>query len=1034
MAHYPRPDAPFYPANGSPSHSQAHASPQPYNAYSPNPPPPRHATPNGYSPYPQQPQYAPVASPRMNGRVYNPQQSPRMTGAYPPPFRPAYPPAGSGVVPAMPQNFSPKFQHQPYPGPPPPPLPGQPPFLYAAPPTAPPNAWGFHPHQQPQLISPVPKDAASLGLGLQGVPALPAPVVFYPTPPPEANPPPPLPYSENPQTSDSQLDTAPVSSPKSTVEVPSSPPATSTQTILPSVSAAHALPAPSQTSPSTQHTPLLAGILLARRHHRPSDPTRAPGVMISPRARPPRDVRERVAFWEDEGEMEVEEAMTFSPPPDDEAGPVVSKVEDVVEEKEQAKLVVPTPKLLITTPPELSTTDDWDVAPPSASASAAPSPRSAAPSIPIQSPSIVAPALPETQPAPVAVSAPVPPAPKKSWASLFAGSPAAAASSSQPAASTLPTSSVLGVSIPAENVLAAPSSNPDLAGPPPTNNLAFVLPPAVRAALLSLLSGEVAPAPAASAPPTSPTSPTTARHRFPMPASTQPLPPSLRLVPRGLINTGNMCFANAVLQVLLCTRAFFSLFEKVREVLGPLAFDKEEAFPSMGEGSKVNGKANLEEGGVLGPAPLVRATGTFLREFVKARTTIAPAKQMQQAGKSGKGKGKAEGPLPEDDEDGEAFIPTMVYDAMKGKKRFDGMRGGHQEDAEEFLGFFLDTLEEELIAVAASLREGEAPAVNGDEKEKEGHGEREEEAEVEDDGWLEVGKKNRTVVTRTIESTDSPITRIFGGKFRSTLKAPGQKDSVIVEDWRSLRLDIQRDGIHTVEDALALISQPSTIQITPSSSSSGTPGAPPAPINANQQILIDALPPVLVLHLKRFCYDVEVGGVVKVGKQIAFGPELEISAEVMSAGLRKSVGAGRKVRYRLFGVIYHHGLSASGGHYTLDVLHPGRAMVPAAPPATTTTTPSYSAAAAAGASSAVASEGAWVRIDDELVSDVRPADVFGGFSAPGVGTGAALPAGAAWATVGAKNAGGAGRLQSVEREENSESARCAYLLFYRRVG
>ena len=35
------------------------------------------------------------------------------------------------------------------------------------------------------------------------------------------------------------------------------------------------------------------------------------------------------------------------------------------------------------------------------------------------------------------------------------------------------------------------------------------------------------------------------------------------------------------------------------------------------------------------------------------------------------------------------------------------------------------------------------------------------------------------------------MTRIFGGKFRSTLRAPGQKDSLLVEDWRSLRLDIQ---------------------------------------------------------------------------------------------------------------------------------------------------------------------------------------------------------------------------------------------------
>ena len=91
--------------------------------------------------------------------------------------------------------------------------------------------------------------------------------------------------------------------------------------------------------------------------------------------------------------------------------------------------------------------------------------------------------------------------------------------------------------------------------------------------------------------------------------------------------------------------------------------------------------------------------------------------------------------------------------------------------------------------------------------------EREEEAPQQDDGWLEVGKRNRTVVTRTVgigicvhtwvvdltflgqrkqvKNAESPISRIFGGKYRSTLRAQGQKDSVIVEDWRALRLDIQ---------------------------------------------------------------------------------------------------------------------------------------------------------------------------------------------------------------------------------------------------
>ena len=45
---------------------------------------------------------------------------------------------------------------------------------------------------------------------------------------------------------------------------------------------------------------------------------------------------------------------------------------------------------------------------------------------------------------------------------------------------------------------------------------------------------------------------------------------------------------------------------------------------------------------------------------------------------------------------------------------------------------------------------------------------------------------------------------------------------------------------------------------------------------ASQQVLIEALPPVLVLHLKRFLYDTTARGAVKIGKPVQFTPDLEI--------------------------------------------------------------------------------------------------------------------------------------------------------------
>jgi ubiquitin carboxyl-terminal hydrolase 10 len=56
------------------------------------------------------------------------------------------------------------------------------------------------------------------------------------------------------------------------------------------------------------------------------------------------------------------------------------------------------------------------------------------------------------------------------------------------------------------------------------------------------------------------------------------------------------------------------------------------------------------------------------------------------------------------------------------------------------------------------------------------------------------------------------------------------------------------------------------------------------------------------------------------------------------------------VHYKLYGVLYYHGKSASSGHYTVDVLHRN------------------------GDSG---NGEAWLHIDDEVVSAVRPEDVFG---------------------------------------------------------
>ena len=57
------------------------------------------------------------------------------------------------------------------------------------------------------------------------------------------------------------------------------------------------------------------------------------------------------------------------------------------------------------------------------------------------------------------------------------------------------------------------------------------------------------------------------------------------------------------------------------------------------------------------------------------------------------------------------------------------------------------------------------------------------------------------------------------------------------------------------------------------------------------------------------------------------------------------------MKYKLHGVLYHHGESAGGGHYTVDVLHQNE-------------------------NNSIGKS--WLHIDDEVVSSVRYEDVFGG--------------------------------------------------------
>lgn len=267
------------------------------------------------------------------------------------------------------------------------------------------------------------------------------------------------------------------------------------------------------------------------------------------------------------------------------------------------------------------------------------------------------------------------------------------------------------------------------------------------------------------------------------------------------------------------------------------------------------------------------------------------------------------------------------------------MQRGHQQDAEEALGFLLEELHDECVRILqqSSRNPPSSQEVTSPTGERRGPT-----AEL---GWLEVGPKQKAAITRSsgISDTSSPITKIFGGHLRSELRVPGLKNSVTLEPYQPLQLDIGAPTVQNISDALKGLTRSETLH--------GNFGSPRGPsVSVTKQVFIETLPPVLILHLKRFEYNA-AGGAQKIWKRVGYPLELEIPKEVFPPSKRGGVaiGIGKGLpKYRLISVVYHHGKNASGGHYTVDVRRQeGRE---------------------------------WIRLDDTVIRRVRAEDVAEGGS------------------------------------------------------
>lgn len=85
-------------------------------------------------------------------------------------------------------------------------------------------------------------------------------------------------------------------------------------------------------------------------------------------------------------------------------------------------------------------------------------------------------------------------------------------------------------------------------------------------------------------------------------------------------------------------------------------------------------------------------------------------------------------------------------------------------------------------------------------------------------------------------------------------------------------------------------------------------------IRASKQMSIEVLPPVLILHLKRFSFGLQ--GAEKVHKAVSYPLSLKIRPAWLAS--EKKYTAQQRT-YSLVAVVSHLGQEVAGGHYTCDI-------------------------------------------------------------------------------------------------------------------
>ncbi|KAJ9082567.1 hypothetical protein DSO57_1003338 [Entomophthora muscae] len=326
--------------------------------------------------------------------------------------------------------------------------------------------------------------------------------------------------------------------------------------------------------------------------------------------------------------------------------------------------------------------------------------------------------------------------------------------------------------------------------------------------------------------------------------------------PRGITNNNLLCYAHSVLQSLIHVPPFMNLVKLL-------------ASSSISNPDKT---------------PILHSLVEIYKQFRTSSSKKAKNNREQ-----------------------EPIEPKLIIRLVQSLRPSFSTQIGVQEDAHEFFSALINGLSDEILAlmkeeslaVSSNFDSSKVPSIHIFQTEQPS-------TDSDEAEWVGVGANNKHFISRETKVVATPITSLFSGLYRNTLKVKGKAPSVSQDCSIDLQLEVEPDHIRTVQDALNhLLKAESLDKADPSDDFSAG--------HVSKHFSFESLPPILVLHLKIVVFCKEVGA-RKILKDIS-------CPLILSFPLPKKFGSTAEsvVKYQLVAVVYHHGSEAMAGHYTCDV-------------------------------------------------------------------------------------------------------------------